>query len=287
MPGTSKIAPDVLARPMSIHKILFFIIAIAPFLSACNGFTGRGQDGAAQEPRENQITETNGQNLPVKPPECGKTFIVSGRAAKGVVNCEKVNYQDVYQRAKDMTQAQLSELVCPANCAPLKSAETARIWNCVRPDDNAPPIAVSTVEQTALCPLAEAGSALPPALPPVPANDFADAKGVLQDLTKQPGIIEDASDGAQVNCPGRRVVRVDHQDISPKTCRRTRFDYGPYVLRATAVAEEEWKSFACGPGCVKTAPFSTLQRKWGCSREDNHDNLVEVQIWYAVECKVP
>ncbi|MGB4107561.1 MAG: hypothetical protein WBK55_07175 [Alphaproteobacteria bacterium] len=270
---------------MRIYKILFFVIAVTPFLSACNGFVGRGQDGAVQEPRENQVTETNGENLPKKPPECGKTFIVSGRAAKGVVDCEKVNYQDVYQRAKDMTQAQLNELTCPANCSPLKFAETARIWNCVRPDDNAPPMATSTVEQTALCPPAEGGPVLPPPLPPVPANDFTDDKGVIQDLTMQPGIIEDAADGAQVNCPSTRIVRVDHQDISPKTCRRTRFDYEPYVLRATSVAEQEWNSFTCAPGCTKVTPFSTLRRRWGCSREDNHDNLVEVQIWYSVQCK--
>ncbi len=271
---------------MRMHLLLCLVLSAMPLLSACNNtFIGPGRDGAAQTPPQDQLTETNGQNLATKPPECNKLFTVSGRAAKPAVDCETpINYQDVYQRAQEMTQAQLNELTCPATCSPLTSVETARIWNCIRPNPARPAIAASTVERTALCPEPE-GKTLPAAQPAPAAGDFTASHGTLQDLSKQPGIITDIADGTQVNCPGRRIIRVDHQDISPKICRRARFDYQPYVVRATSVAEQEWNSFTCAPGCTKTAPFSTLRRQWRCNPDEPNKNVVEIRLWYEVECK--
>lgn len=271
---------------------VFTVLFLSCFLilaAGCqkNGFIGRGGDGAVRSPNPDQITEMNGQNLAPAQAQCGTLFTVSGRAAKGVLNCQNVGgYQDIYQRAQQMAQAQLSAVNCPATCAPLQSVESARIWNCVRSDPNTPAIAISTVERTALCPQ-QGGTPLPADLGTPPAASLNAPQGTLADLSQQPGIIHDASPGSEVACPGRRVVRVDYQDMAPQTCRKARFDYQPYVERATALAEEEWKRFTCAQGCTKAAPFTTVRRQWRCNRKEPSGSLVEARLWYEVNCQQP
>ncbi|MGR9099766.1 MAG: hypothetical protein ACU826_04290 [Gammaproteobacteria bacterium] len=271
-----------------VSNIVFLIVAFVTLLVACQDdtFVGRGGEGVQRRPVHDQITETNGQNLAAKPPACNTLFIVSGRAAEGVVNCQNVNYQGIYQRAGQMAQVQLAELTCPQNCAPMQSVESARVWSCVRPNPNQPAIAAATVEKTALCPV-QGGVTLPPPLGPLPAGALTAPQGNLSSLSMQPGLTEDFSPGSTVSCPGRRIIRLDHEDRSPNTCRRARFDFTAYVQRATSLAEEEWKTFACAQGCTKKQPFSHIKRQWRCNRRDPNDNLVDVRLWYGVECLRP